>query len=273
MQDMAIYAIGDIQGCYDPFRRLLDKIQFSPEKDTLWIAGDLVNRGKQSLEVLRFIKNLDKAAVSVLGNHDISLIASHYGLFKPNPTLKPIFSAPDREELINWLRNRPFLHVDKKRGYCMAHAGISPFWTIKKAIACAKEIQIPLRGKQPDRWLKEIYGNTPTKWNDDLQSYERHRYILNSFVRMRYSKQKGALDFHLKKNPFEINDKSPNLIPWFQCPIRKPLPLKVIFGHWSSLGFYQDENVIALDTGCVWHHRLTALQLNKEITTSVECPS
>jgi diadenosine tetraphosphatase ApaH/serine/threonine PP2A family protein phosphatase len=142
-----------------------------------------------------------------------------------------------------------------------------------QAIAYAKEIQIPLRGERPDLWLKEVYGNKPKKWKDELQSYQRHRYILNSFVRMRYSKQKGALDFHLKKNPFEMNDKSPNLIPWFQCPIRKPLPLKVIFGHWSSLGFYQDENVIALDTGCVWHHRLTALQLNKEITTSVECPS
>lgn len=270
---MAIYAIGDIQGCYDPFRRLLDKIQFSPEKDKLWIAGDLVNRGKQSLEVLRFLKELDQAAISVLGNHDISLIASHYGLFKPHPSLKPVFSAPDREELINWLRNRPFLHLDKKLGYCMAHAGISPFWSMKQAVLCAKEIQTPLRGKHPDRWLKEIYGNKPTKWKDNLQSYQRQRYILNSFVRMRYSKRKGALDFHLKKNPFDINDNPLNLMPWFLCPIRKPLPVKVIFGHWSSLGFYQDENVIALDTGCVWNHRLTAIQLTTEITTSVKCPS
>ncbi|MCK5810108.1 MAG: symmetrical bis(5'-nucleosyl)-tetraphosphatase [Cocleimonas sp.] len=269
---MANYAIGDIQGCYDPFRRLLDKIQFTPGKDTLWIAGDLVNRGNQSLEVLRFIKSLDKAAISVLGNHDVSLIASHYGLFKPHKTLKPIFSAPDREELVNWLRNRPFLHVDKTLGYCMAHAGISPFWTLKKAIACAEEIQISLRGNQADLWLKEIYGNKPAKWRDDLKSYKRHRYILNSFVRMRYSKAKGALNFHLKKNPFEMKDKYPNLMPWFLCPIRKPLPIKVIFGHWSSLGFYQDENVIALDTGCVWNNKLTAIQLNTEITTSVECP-
>lgn len=269
---MANYAIGDIQGCYDPFRRLLDKIQFSPEKDTLWIAGDLVNRGKQSLEVLRFIKSLDKAAISVLGNHDISLIASHYGLFKPHKTLKPIFSAPDREELIDWLRNRPFLHVDKALGYCMVHAGISPLWTLEQAIACAEEIQIPLRGNQAGLWLNEIYGNKPTKWKNDLKSYKRDRYSLNSFVRMRYSKAKGALDFHLKKNPFEMKHKHPNLMPWFLCPIRKPLPVKVIFGHWSSLGFYHDENVIALDTGCVWNNKLTAIQLNKEITTSVECP-
>ncbi len=269
---MAIYAIGDIQGCYDPFRRLLDKIKFTPEKDTLWIAGDLVSRGKQSLEVLRFIKALDKSAISVLGNHDISLIASHYGLFKPHKTLKPIFSAPDREELIDWLRNRPFLHVDKTLGYCMAHAGISPSWTLEQAISCAEEIQIPLRGNHADLWLQEIYGNKPAKWKNDLKSYKRYRYSLNSFVRMRYSKAKGALDFHLKKNPFERKDKYPNLMPWFLCPIRKPLPVKVIFGHWSSLGFYQDENVIALDTGCVWNHKLTAIQLNTEIITSVECP-
>ncbi len=269
---MAIYAIGDIQGCYDPFRRLLDKIKFTPEKDTLWIAGDLVSRGKQSLEVLRFIKSLDKAAISVLGNHDISLIASHYGLFKPHKTLKPIFSAPDREALIDWLRNRPFLHVDKTLGYCMAHAGISPSWTLKQAISCAEEIQILLRSHQADLWLKEIYGNKPAKWKNDLKSYKRHRYSLNSFVRMRYSKAKGALDFHLNKNPFGMKDKHPHLMPWFLCPIRKPLPVKVIFGHWSSLGFYQDENVIALDTGCVWNNKLTAIQLKTEIITSVECP-
>jgi bis(5'-nucleosyl)-tetraphosphatase (symmetrical) len=269
---MAIYAIGDIQGCYDSLRRLLDKIQFSPEKDTLWLAGDLVSRGKQSLNVLRFIKRLDNAAISVLGNHDISLIASHYGLFPPHKTLKPIFSAPDRHELINWLRNKPFLHVDRTLGYCMAHAGISPSWTLKQAILCANEIQTLLRQDNPTAWLSEVYGNKPKKWKNELQSYKRHRYILNSFVRMRYSKQKGALDFHLKKNPFEINDKYPKLMPWFLCPIRKPLPVKVIFGHWSSLGFYRDENVIALDTGCVWNNQLTAIQLKTEITTSVECP-
>jgi bis(5'-nucleosyl)-tetraphosphatase (symmetrical) len=269
---MAIYAIGDIQGCYDPFRRLLDKIQFNPEKDTLWIAGDLVSRGKQSLDVLRFIKQLDHAAISVLGNHDISLIASHYGLFPPHKTLHTIFSAPDREALIHWLRHRPFLHVDKTLGYCMAPAGISPFWTLEQAMSYAEEIVIPLRSDNPRRWLKKIYGNKPKKWKEGLESYKRHRYILNSFVRMRYSKRKGALDFHLKKNPFEINDKYPKLMPWFLCPIRKPLPVKIIFGHWSSLGFYHDENVIALDTGCVWNNRLTAIQLKTEITTAVECP-
>ncbi len=269
---MAIYAIGDIQGCYDPFRRLLDKLQFSPERDTLWLAGDLVNRGKQSLEVLRFIKGLDKAAISVLGNHDISLIASHYGLVKPHPSLKSIFKAADREELIEWLRHQPFLHVDESLGYCMAHAGISPHWTLAEAISYAKEIQIPLRGSTAKHWLENMYCNKPTQWRNDLQSYERHRYILNSFVRMRFTKPKGRLDFHLKKNPFENKRKHGKLSPWFLCPIRKQLPLKVIFGHWSSLGFYQDENVIALDTGCVWNHKLTAIQLNTEITTAVECP-
>jgi len=269
---MATYAIGDIQGCYDSFRRLLDKLQFSPEEDTLWLAGDLVSRGKQSLDVLRFIKSLDTAAISVLGNHDISLIASHYGLHKPHDTLKPVLSASDREELIHWLRHLPFLHVNKKLGYCMSHAGISPHWTLPEAIVYAKEIETPLQGETPKRWLKKMYGNKPKKWKDDLQSYKRHRYILNSFVRMRFTTPKGALDFYLKKNPFENKQKHGKLVPWFHCPIRKQLPLKVIFGHWSNLGFYQDENVIALDTGCVWNNKLTAIQLKTEITTAVECP-
>lgn len=269
---MTTYAIGDIQGCYDSFRTLLDKLAFSPEKDTLWIAGDLVSRGNQSLEVLRFIKSLDTAAISVLGNHDISLIAGHYALIKAHHTLNPILSAPDRDELVFWLRHQPFLHVDKKLGYCMAHAGISPQWTLKKAISCANEIQIALRGDTPKRWLKEVYGNKPAKWKENLQSYERHRYILNSFVRMRFTKPQGALDFHLKKNPFENQHTHHKLTPWFQCPTRKSLPIKIIFGHWSSLGFYQDNNVISLDTGCVWNRQLTAIQLGTEITTSVECP-
>ena len=268
---MTTYAIGDIQGCYDSLRALLDKLDFSPEKDTLWIAGDLVSRGKQSLEVLRFIKSLGKSAVCVLGNHDVSLIAAHYNLIKPHHTLNPILSAPDRDELIFWLRQQPFLHVDKELGYCMAHAGVSPQWDLDQAISCASEIQIALSGNTPKRWLKEIYGNKPSKWKDKLQSYERHRYILNSFVRMRFTKPKGSLDFQLKKNPFENKHTHRKLTPWFQCPIRKPLPVTVIFGHWSSLGFYQDNNVIALDTGCVWNRQLTAIQLGTEVRTSVEC--
>ena len=272
MPRMTTYAIGDIQGCYDPLRRLLDKLQFSPEEDTLWIAGDMVSRGPQSLEVLRFIKSLDTAAVSVLGNHDISLIASHYGLFKPHSSLKPIFDAPDRYELIDWLRNRSFFHVDQHLGFCMAHAGVSPQWTLQEAMTYAKEIEIPLRGGTAKRWLKKIYGNKPAKWDNDLQSYQRHRYILNSFVRMRFSKENGALDFELKKNPFENRQKHTKLIPWFECPIRRKLPVKVIFGHWSSLGLYQNNKVVALDTGCVWNNRLTAFNLETENITDVKCP-
>jgi len=269
---MTTYAIGDVQGCYDSLRRLLDKLQFSPEKDTLWLAGDLVSRGKKSLKVLRFIKSLDSAAISVLGNHDISLIASHYGLFKPHSTVKSILSAPDREELIDWLRHQPFLHVDENLGYCMSHAGISPQWSLPEAIAYAKEIQTSLQGETPKHWLKKMYSNKPAKWKNDLQGNKRHRYILNSFVRMRFTKPKGALDFNFKKNPFENKHKHGKLSPWFHCPTRKQLPLKVIFGHWSNLGFYQDENVIALDTGCVWNNKLTAIQLKTEIITAVECP-
>ncbi|MCK5903014.1 MAG: symmetrical bis(5'-nucleosyl)-tetraphosphatase [Cocleimonas sp.] len=269
---MANYAIGDIQGCYNALRKLLDKIKFSPKDDTLWIAGDLVSRGTQSLDVLRFIKNLDQSAISVLGNHDVSLIASYYGIFKPHPSLDAIFRAPDRDELIHWLRHRPFLQVDKSLGYAMSHAGISPQWSLNQAVRHAQEIETNLQGKHPKRWLKNMYSNEPVKWKNDLVSYKRDRYILNSFVRMRFCKKKGALDFELKKNPFQNKQKHPKLMPWFHCPIRKQLPVKVIFGHWSSLGFYQDHNVIALDTGCIWQRQLTAFQLETEIITFVECP-
>ncbi len=262
---MAIYAIGDIQGCYDSLQRLLEKVKFTPEKDQLWLVGDLVSRGKKSLKTLRFVKSLEDSAISVLGNHDISLIAMHYGVISPTSSLKKTLNSKYREELIEWLRFRPVLHVDKKNGFCMAHAGISPQWTLKQAKQFAKEIEEPLRGSDTATWLENVYGNKPNLWSADLTGYDRHRYILNAFMRMRYCKVKnGALDFKLKGVPKMKKTNNTKYMPWFLWPERKKIKHRIVFGHWSSLGYYRDDNVIALDTGCVWGRQLTAIRLDKK---------
>ena len=260
---MAIYAIGDIQGCYDSLQYLLEKLDFSPEKDQLWLVGDLVNRGKKSLKTVKFVKSLGDSAITVLGNHDISLIAMHYGAIPASPTLKKFLNSKHREELIDWLRNQPVFHVDESLGVCMSHAGISPQWTLKQATAFAKEIETPLRGNNTGKWLAEVYGNKPNLWKDDLKSYDRHRYILNAFMRMRYCNVKdGSLDFKLNGVPKIKNPSSTKQIPWFLLKGRKHIPLRIIFGHWSSLGYYHDDNVTSLDTGCVWGRQLTAVRVD-----------
>lgn len=272
---MAVYAIGDLQGCYDSLQRLLEKLDYSPEKDQLWFAGDLVNRGKKSLKTIRFVKSLGDSAITVLGNHDITLLAMHYGVLPPNRSLKKLLKARECEELIDWLRFRSVLHVDESLGFCMAHAGVSPEWTLKQAQQYATEMEVSLRGDNVKTWLENVYGNKPRRWSDDLQSYARHRYILNSFTRMRYcDKKDGALNFKLKSAPVYHSKmrKRNKKIPWFMWSKRKELPLKLIFGHWSALGYYQDENVIALDTGCVWGGQLTAVRLDSEIITAVSQP-
>ncbi|MCF6190394.1 MAG: symmetrical bis(5'-nucleosyl)-tetraphosphatase [Cocleimonas sp.] len=272
---MAIYAIGDLQGCYDSLQQLLEKLEFSPEKDQLWFAGDLVNRGKKSLKTLRFVKSLGDSATVVLGNHDITLLAMHYGVLRPNASLKKLLKAKDADELMDWLRNRPMLHVDESLGFCMVHAGISPEWTLKKAQKYAKEMEVPLRSASIKVWLENVYGNKPRRWSKTLESYARHRYILNSFTRMRYcDKKDGALNFSLKGPPVYQSKmrKRNKKVPWFLWKKRKKIPLRIIFGHWSSLGYYQDENVIALDTGCVWGGQLTAIRLDRDIVTAISQP-
>ncbi len=263
---MAIYAIGDIQGCYDSLQRLLEKLDFSPENDQLWLVGDLVNRGKKSLKTLRFVKGLGDSAITVLGNHDISLIAMYYGIIPKSPSLKKTLKSKHCDELIDWLRHRPIMHVDESLGFCMAHAGISPQWTLAEAVGHAHEIEVPLRGHDTKEWLKNVYGNKPNLWSDDLQSFARHRYILNAFMRMRYCNNKdGSLDFKLNSVPKIKQSDTANKVPWFMWKDRKEIPLSIIFGHWSSLGYYHDDNVIALDTGCVWGRQLSALRLDDEV--------
>lgn len=260
---MAVYAIGDIQGCYDSLQYLLEKLDFSPESDQLWLVGDLVNRGKKSLKTVKFIKSLGSSAITVLGNHDISLIAMHYGTIPPSPTLKKFLKSKHREALIDWLRNQPVFHIDEALGVCMAHAGVSPQWTLTQATFCAKEVEKLLRGDNTGQWLAEVYGNKPALWNDDLVAYDRHRYILNAFMRMRYCNVKdGSLDFKLNDSPKINTANSAKQIPWFLFNERKHIPLRIIFGHWSSLGYYHDDNVTALDTGCVWGRQLTAVRID-----------
>jgi len=265
---MATYAVGDLQGCYKSLKRLVDKINFSPEKDCIWFAGDLVSRGKQSLDVLRYVKGLGDSAVCVLGNHDISLIAAHYDVIKPHDSLKAVMKADDREDLIDWLRARPMLHVDHELGYCMAHAGIYPHWSWPQAQQLAREVEVPLRGATIQRWLENVYGDEPTQWSGTLQSYERHRFIVNAFTRMRGCNPDGSLNFNVKGSAKD--HQLSGLYPWFRLPSRNPLPYKVIFGHWSALGYRNDSQVISLDTGCVWGRKLTAVRLDDAIIEPIQ---
>jgi len=272
---MAIYAVGDIQGCYDSLQRLLEKLEFSPEKDQLWFAGDLVNRGKKSLKTIRFIKSLGDSATVVLGNHDITLLAMYYGVFRPNASLKKLIKAKESDELIDWLRHRKVLHVDESLGACLVHAGISPVWTLAQAKQYAQEIETALQGNNIKEWLSNVYGNKPRRWSDDLQSYDRDRYILNSFTRMRYVDSKdAALNFKLNKSPvYKSKLKKRNKkVPWYHWKERQEIPLRIIFGHWSSLGYYHDDHVIALDTGCVWSGQLTAVRLDGKVITAISQP-
>ncbi len=269
---MSVYAIGDIQGCYDSLQLLLQKIKFNPDKDTLWFAGDLVNRGDKSLKTLRYIKSLGDSAITVLGNHDLHLLAIANGI-KPlgqNNTLRKILNAKDRDDLLDWLRIQPLMHIDKKLGYVLVHAGITPGWSIKKALKYAAEVEKVLRSDDYLSLLRYMYGDTPRRWKKNLKGEKRLRYIINSFARIRYCTASGALDFRAKGRP---GQQKQGLIPWFEAPNSKNFDVRIIFGHWSALGYSETDNVISLDTGCVWGGRLTAIKLKKNKTKciSIKC--
>jgi bis(5'-nucleosyl)-tetraphosphatase (symmetrical) len=259
---MAVYAIGDVQGCYDGLRRLLDKLKFDPREDRLWFTGDLVNRGPASLKTLRFVHGLGNRAVTVLGNHDLHLLAVAEGVIEARrkDTLSSILKARDRDDLLHWLRHRPLLHYDTKLRFVLVHAGISPQWKLKQARKAAREVESVLQGDGYRRFLKEMYGDMPNTWSNKLGGWERLRYITNCLTRMRCCDRQGRLELTYKGS---LVHKKKRLMPWFRVPGRPTRKHRIIFGHWSTLGPVTDENIFALDTGCVWGGYLTALRIDQ----------
>jgi bis(5'-nucleosyl)-tetraphosphatase (symmetrical) len=258
---MAVWAIGDIQGCYGSFQSLLQKIQFDPRYDTLWLAGDVVNRGDDSLATLSYLYEIRDSVRMVLGNHDLTLIAAYYGIKKSNPTIDPLLKSPQADTLVGWLRQQKFLHTDFKLGYCMAHAGISPEFDLGMAIEYAKRIEQKLQSENPESWLRAMFKGSVERFDRHASPEDIDRYILSSFTRMRYCYKDHRLDFKQKGAPTpEVRAKG--MKPWFECENRKEIDLKIIFGHWSTLGFYHNEDVLALDTGCLWGGKLTAARID-----------
>ncbi|MCP1672985.1 bis(5'-nucleosyl)-tetraphosphatase (symmetrical) [Natronocella acetinitrilica] len=271
---MATYCIGDIQGCHPQFLELLERLDFRPGRDRLWLTGDLVNRGPQSLEVLRYVKAMGDHVVTVLGNHDLHLLAIWAGAsgLKSSDTVADVLQAPDRDELMNWLRRQPLMHEDPTLGYVMTHAGIAPPWTLDVARACAREAEEVLRGDEFNLFMAEIYGNDPAQWDPALRGWDRQRYIINALTRMRYCAPDGSLLLDFKGEP---GSQPPDYLPWFHVPHRHPLPTgtRLVTGHWSTLGFYDQPDVISIDTGCLWGGELTAIQLDADARrTTVKCP-
>lgn len=266
---MAIYAIGDVQGCYDDLIKLLDTIAFDPQIDNLWFAGDLVNRGPNSLEVLRFVKSLGDTAVTVLGNHDLHLLAAYdSGIVHKKDTFQPVLDAPDVDELIDWLRFRPLFHSNGE--FCMIHAGLPPQWDFEKARTMAALAEQVLQSRDYRLFLQEMYGNQPELWADDLQGVPLLRFIINCFTRMRYLDADGRLDFAHDGPP---GSQPRHLIPWFAVPNRKNAGLRIVCGHWSQLGYYEGHNCYVIDTGCLWGGQLTALRLGDPVQRiSIACP-
>ena len=262
---MAVYAIGDVQGCYDELAQLLEKIRFDSSRDTLWFCGDLVNRGGQSLAVLRQVQSFGKSAICVLGNHDLSLLAiaerSQEAQAKANPELREILFAPDRDSLLNWLRARPLLHIDRTLNFALVHAGFAPGWTLERAERAAREVETRLAGDGGKRLLLAMFGNKPDIWSPKLRGIERLRATINVMTRLRFCDVRGRIAYDEKGAP---GSQKPGLYPWFEVPGRKPYETRIICGHWSTLGRFQGMGIYAIDGGCVWGGELIALRIDGE---------
>jgi bis(5'-nucleosyl)-tetraphosphatase (symmetrical) len=265
---MATYAIGDVQGCVDPLRRLLDAFGFDRERDRLWFVGDLVNRGPDSLATLRLVKDLGESAMTVLGNHDFHLLAVAAGTANRHrsDTLDAVLAAPDREDLLTWLRQRPVLHVQGK--WAMVHAGLLPQWTIAQAQTLACEVEAALRGERWRDFLATLYGNAPDSWSERLRGADRLRVIVNAMARMRFCTADGTIEFHTKG---ETAKAPPGFFPWFDAPGRAIREHTVICGHWSTLGLTLRPDLLALDSGCVWGGSLSAVRLEDRMLFQVPC--
>jgi bis(5'-nucleosyl)-tetraphosphatase (symmetrical) len=260
---MSTYAIGDVQGCFDELKRLLQDVGFDRKKDKLWFVGDLVNRGPNSLEALRFVKQLGDRAVAVLGNHDLHLVTQYEGFERPrkDDTFQDVLGAPDAKELVDWLRTRPVMHVEG--GYAMVHAGLLPQWSIQKSLGLAREVEVALAGPDYKAFLKNMYGGEPDEWSDSLTGWDRLRVIVNAMTRLRFCTPQGKMDFRAKgKTP------PPGYVAWYDTRKDKEA---IVCGHWSALGVKLTERLAALDSGCVWGGKLTALRLEDRRLSQVPC--
>lgn len=259
------YVVGDIQGCHAEFLALLERIDFDAGKDQLWIAGDLINRGPASVEVLRELRALGEAAVCVLGNHDFFFLAAVANAVQPHEedTLDALLAAPDRDELVDWLRHRALIHVDGN--FAMLHAGLLPQWSVAQARAHAGEVERALRAADWQGFLRGLWGGKPTVWHDGLAGPDRLRIIVNALCRLRFLKPDGSIDLKPKGAPEDF----PELIPWYAFPDAAWRTHTILHGHWSALGFRDMGGVIALDSGCVWGGALTAIRLEDRAVFSI----
>jgi len=259
---MRLFAIGDIQGCATAFDMLLHKIAFRPSRDRLWLVGDLVNRGPDSLGVLRRVMGLGRSVTCVLGNHDLHLLATVAGRreLSPADTFEDVLDAADLDEIVDWLRHRPLLHHDREGKRVLVHAGIPPQWSVAEARAEAREVETLLRGRQWRHALQSMYGGEPSWWSSKLRGADRRRYTINALTRMRYCDRRGRLDLSHSGPP---GTQPKGLKPWFDVAKRRASHVHIVFGHWASLGLLRRPNLTALDTGCVWGNHLTAVRLDK----------
>jgi len=259
---MALYLIGDVQGCDEALGRLLDTLDFSPSRDRLVLLGDLINRGPDSLGVLRRVQALGDSARSLLGNHDLHLLGVAHGVRKPGrrDTIAPILDAPDREPLLDWLRHRAMALHERigGRDLLMVHAGVLPAWTVEDTMARAHELEAVLRSPNLDNFLQEMYGNEPASWSDDLSGSARLRVIVNTLTRMRFCSAEGTMEFEAKDSAAEAPT---GYMPWFDVPGRRTAEAVVAFGHWSTLGWLSRPDLLSTDTGCVWGGCLTAVRI------------
>ena len=265
---MATYAIGDVQGCFDELLELLDACRFDRAQDRLWFVGDLVNRGPASLATLRFVRDLEDRAIVVLGNHDLHLLALAQGGAKKreDDTLEEVIAAPDRDDLLDWLRARPMMHV--AANHALVHAGLLPQWDLAKAKSLAEEVETELRGPRQGDFLAKLYGSRPDRWTDELSGPDRLRVIVNAMTRLRFCTRDGVMEFHTKG---ETTQAPSGYLPWFDVPGRKSAASIVICGHWSALGLRLAPNLLALDSGCVWGGRLSAIRLEDRRLYQIPC--
>ena len=260
---MAVFVIGDVQGCCDELKLLVDALNFDAGKDQLWFVGDLVNRGPKSLETLRFVKALGNTAICVLGNHDLHLLAlaNNPDAAVNDAWLQPILQADDRDELINWLIQRPLAHYDEQLDTLLVHAGVDAAWAVTDVLKLAGEVENTLQSEAATKFLAAMYGSKPSRWTDALEGMERLRFISNCLTRIRYCTREGELDFAEKLAP---GTQPEQLLPWFELPDRNTGSSRIVFGHWSTLGLMQQPGLLALDTGCVWGGSLTAIRLDAD---------